>query len=245
MRRRMIVGNWKMHGSAAELAAFEALRDSLPEEGAEVVVCPPATLIAELAGRSGRIALGAQDCHWRPSGAHTGDVSAEMLAEAGARYVIVGHSERRDNHGEDDGLVGDKAAAAARAGLVPIVCVGERLFEREEGRHLDRLEESLSRSLPTGSDNLVVAYEPVWAIGTGKAPTPEQVAEVAGFLRDALGRVNPEGRRAARPVRILYGGSVTPDNCAALLAVEDIDGLLVGGASLRSETFLPIVESAR
>jgi triosephosphate isomerase (TIM) len=209
---------------------------------ADLLVCPPATLIAdfaERARRSERLAVGAQDCHPKASGAHTGDISAEMLADAGARAIIVGHSERRADHGETDVLVRQKAEAVWRAGLTAIVCVGETQHQRDGGQTLDICQGQLNVSLPDGarSDNLVVAYEPVWAIGTGLTPTTADVEQVHRFIRDLLiARFKGEGAR----IRILYGGSVKPSNARELMAVANVNGALVGGASLKAADFLAI-----
>jgi triosephosphate isomerase len=213
----------------------------------DLLVCPPATLLAVFAEKTGGILpgdhdvlwLGAQDCHPKASGAHTGDISAEMLADAGASFVIVGHSERRAEHGETDALVRQKAEAAWRAGLTSIVCVGETQAQRDAGQTLDICSGQLNGSLPDGAtaDNLVVAYEPVWAIGTGLTPTVEDVKQVHQFIRDKLiTRFKGEGAR----IRILYGGSVKPSNAAELMAVPHVNGALVGGASLKAADFLAI-----
>ncbi len=209
--------------------------------GVDLLVCPPATLIAALAmeAEGSPVRVGAQDCHAEPSGAFTGDIAAEMLADAGATAVIVGHSERRTVHRETDADVCAKARAAWRAGLVAIVCVGERQEERTHGATLEIVGRQIDGSLPEGAtaDNLVIAYEPVWAIGTGLTPTPADVKEVHGFIRSRL-----ECRYGvpSRAIRILYGGSVKPSNAAELMSVEDVDGALVGGASLKAEDFLGI-----
>ena len=208
----------------------------------DLLVCPPATLIAAFADKargSKTLKVGAQDCHPEPSGPHTGDISAEMLADAGASAVIVGHSERRADHGETDVLVRRKAEAVWRAGLVAIVCIGETQPQRDAGQTLDICRDQLNISLPdrARADNLVVAYEPVWAIGTGLTPTVKDVEQIHGFIRDLLiGRFNAEGAR----IRILYGGSVKPSNATELMAVENVNGALVGGASLKAADFLAI-----
>ena len=240
MRRRLIAGNWKMNGLRADglaLARGLAERAAASRPEAELLVCPPATLLAPVAGAlaGGRVALGGQDCHTDPSGAHTGDISAEMLADLGCRYVIVGHSERRANHGESDALVRRKAEAALRAGLVPIVCVGETETERMRGEQADIVKRQLAGSVPdaAGPQTAVIAYEPVWAIGTGRTATSQDVAEMHAHIRGLLG-----GRGAA--MRILYGGSVKAANAAELLALEDVDGALVGGASLKLGEFWSI-----
>lgn len=240
----LIAGNWKMNGlkaSAVELAAIAQGADGLGGK-VDLMVCPPATLLWSAAGVVGgsRVQLGGQDCHPAASGAHTGDISAEMLADAGATAVIVGHSERRTDHGETDAMVRNKALAAWRAGLVPIVCVGETEAERDRNETLDVLGRQLAGSLPdqgaTGA-NLVVAYEPVWAIGTGRVPTVADVEIIHGFIRKKLEeRFGLEGAA----IRILYGGSVKPSNAAELLAVRDVGGALVGGASLKAADFLAI-----
>jgi triosephosphate isomerase (TIM) len=247
--RPLIAGNWKMNGLKHSMAEFVAM---VADAGsaiarADLLVCPPATLLASFAENTRGIlpadqkalALGAQDCHPEPSGAHTGDLSAEMLADAGASFVIVGHSERRADHGETDALVRQKAEAAWRAGLTAIVCVGETRKHRDAGQTLHICGGQLSGSLPDGATaaNLVVAYEPVWAIGTGLTPTAEDIKQVHQFIRDKLiTRFKDEGAR----IRILYGGSVKPSNAAELMAVPNVNGALVGGASLKAADFLAI-----
>jgi len=243
--RALVAGNWKMNGlqgAAVELdALIEALSAGAPPK-ADVMICPPATLLADFAKRAaGRLLyIGAQDCHTAPSGAHTGDVSAEMLADAGAAAVIVGHSERRADHGETDALVRDKAKAAHRAGLTAIVCVGETEAQRKAGETLSVVAGQLSGSLPDDATarNTVIAYEPVWAIGTGLTPTRGDVAEVHTMIRGELEKLVGD---AGRAMRILYGGSVKPDNAAELMAVADVNGALVGGASLKARDFLGII----
>jgi triosephosphate isomerase len=237
--RQLIAGNWKMHGLAADLAEVDAVAAGAPDT-CDLLLCVPATLIARAAERlRGRgVAIGGQDCHAAPKGAHTGDVSAAMLADAGAAWVIVGHSERRQDHAETDDGVRAKAEAALAAGLRVIVCVGETLAQRDAGETLDVVRGQLA-SVPEGAtpENTAIAYEPVWAIGTGRTPTVEQVAEVHLALHEAL---------AARGAfRILYGGSVKPDNAAELLAVPHVGGALVGGASLKAKDFLAIAAAAR
>jgi triosephosphate isomerase len=245
-RRPLIAGNWKMNGLRASESELQALLRDLTEApaAADVVVCPPATLLSAFAMRASGlgVAIGGQDCHAAPSGAHTGDMSAEMLADAGASYVIVGHSERRADHGETDAAVRAKAAAAHRAGLIAVVCVGETLAERDAGRTLDVLGGQIDGSVPAGatSETLVVAYEPVWAIGTGRVPTLDQISEAHAFLRARLKTIVGDG--AAR-TRILYGGSVKPQNAAEILSITDVDGALVGGASLKAADFLGIVRA--
>ena len=242
--RPLIAGNWKMNGLRASMAEFEAMIAGAAAVAgkADLLVCPPATLLAAFADKaraSTTLAVGAQDCHPKASGAHTGDISAQMLADAGASAVIVGHSERRADHGETDALVRQKAEAAWRAGLVAIVCIGETQDHRDAGRTLEVCGSQLGGSLPDGatSANLVVAYEPVWAIGTGRTPTPADVEQVHGLIRDRLNqRFSGEGGR----IRILYGGSVKPSNAAELMAVANVNGALVGGASLKAADFLAI-----
>ena len=239
----LIAGNWKMNGLAAsEFELARIISGSKDFAGkAELMVCPPASLIAAFAGaaRGSSVLIGAQDCHAEPWGAHTGDISAEMLADAGARAVIVGHSERRADHHETDGQVRAKAQAAWRAGLIAIVCVGELRAEREAGKTLQIVGRQLEGSLPDGGSatNLVVAYEPVWAIGTGLTPTTADVAEVHAFIREGL---NKRFASQGGTVRILYGGSVKPDNAKQLLSVPNVNGALVGGASLKAADFLAI-----
>ena len=239
----LIAGNWKMNGLKASMAEFEAMLAGAKALAgkAGLLVCPPATLVAAFADKAkGReIAFGAQDCHPKASGAHTGDISAEMLADAGAKAIIVGHSERRADHGESDALVRRKAEAAWRAGLTAIVCIGETQAQRDGGQALHICGGQLNGSLPDGatSANLVVAYEPVWAIGTGLTPTTADVEQVHRFIRDTLtDRFKGEGAK----VRILYGGSVKPSNAAELMAVANVNGALVGGASLKAADFLAI-----
>ncbi len=243
--RPLIAGNWKMNGLRASLTEFEAMLAGAAAVAAkaDLLVCPPATLIAIFAekarGGARTIALGAQDCHPEASGAHTGDLSAEMLADAGATAIIVGHSERRADHGDSDALVRSKAEAAWRAGLTAIVCIGETREQRDRGQTLDICGGQLAGSLPERAiaANLVVAYEPVWAIGTGLTPTVKDVQQVHRFIRDSLVfRFNGEGAR----IRILYGGSVKPSNAAELMAVANVNGALVGGASLKAVDFLAI-----
>jgi triosephosphate isomerase (TIM) len=245
-RRPLVAGNWKMNGlkgSVAELGKMIAGAGALARR-ADLMICPPATLLMGFveAARGGAIAIGAQDCHPQPSGAYTGDISAEMLADLGATAVIVGHSERRTGHGETDALVRQKAEAAWRAGLTAILCVGETKDERTAGRALDVVGTQLAGSIPDGARaaTLVIAYEPVWAIGTGLTPTVADIAEVHGFIRATL--TTRFAAEAAR-MRILYGGSVKPANATQLLAVANVDGALVGGASLRAEEFLGIAKA--
>lgn len=247
-RRPLIVGNWKMNGLKADaLALAKGVATGVKEAGwndREVLVCPPATLVAAVAdaAKGSGLLVGGQNCHAKASGAHTGDISAEMLKDAGASHVIVGHSERRADCGETDAIVRTKAEAAWRAGLLPIVCIGETLAEREAGKTLSVLESQLKGSVPAGSTaaTLVVAYEPVWAIGTGKTPTTPEVAAAHAHIRKVLGGLMAD----AAAVRLLYGGSVKGSNAAELLAAGDVDGALVGGASLNAAEFLAIAKAA-
>jgi triosephosphate isomerase (TIM) len=239
-RRPLLAGNWKMHGLLASIGELKAVIAGAPAvPNVELMICPPATLIASFAdaARGSPVLIGGQDCHALPSGAYTGDISAEMLKDAGAVAVIVGHSERRHYHGETDADVRAKALAAQRAGIVAIVCVGESRAERVAGRALDIVGAQLEGSLSDDSAGCVIAYEPVWAIGTGLTPTPRDVEEMHGSIRQSLAL---RFGHAAEAIRILYGGSVTPKNCSTLLAAENVDGALVGGASLKAAEFLAI-----
>lgn len=243
----LVAGNWKMNGLKADLAiAAEIARDNDAglRRAVDLAICPPATLLYALSASliGARIATGGQDCSTQASGAYTGEVSAAMLADAGASYVIVGHSERRTLHGESNAAVKAKAEAALAAGLTPIVCVGETREEREAGRALAVVKKQLRGSVPEGAAaSLVVAYEPVWAIGTGLTPTAADVAEMHAAIRAELGRIL--GKADAAGVRLLYGGSVKPGNAAELMNVADVDGALVGGASLKAADFLAIARA--
>ncbi|MEM9637084.1 MAG: triose-phosphate isomerase [Pseudomonadota bacterium] len=244
MRRKLAAGNWKMNGSIPALDMIGALRLKHPECPCDVLLCPPAPLLTHaLQNTAGSpIFIGAQDCHAEEKGAFTGDHAAAMIAEIGATYVIVGHSERREGYGETDAQVAAKARAAQAAGLTAIVCIGESLQQREAGEALGVIKAQLAGSVPDGSsgETLVVAYEPIWAIGTGKIPTMDQIAEVHALMRSELqARFGDE----ADSIRLLYGGSVKPDNAAEIFALNDVDGALVGGASLRAEDFSPIIEA--
>ncbi|WP_114964294.1 triose-phosphate isomerase [Alkalilacustris brevis] len=245
MRRKLIAGNWKMHGLADRLAEAEKLSEAYPDPACEVVLCPPATLISRMweVLLGGGIRVGAQDCHPAEAGAHTGDISAAMLADAGASHVIVGHSERRADHHETDALIAAKLHAAHGAGLVAILCLGETGAERDAGAARDVVTRQLEAALPAGAraKDTVIAYEPVWAIGSGRTPTPAQIAEVHGTLRAALQRLVPD---QADGMRLLYGGSVKPANAAEILAITDVDGALVGGASLDAVDFSAIIAAA-
>jgi triosephosphate isomerase (TIM) len=241
-RRPLVAGNWKMNGlksSAAELDKLVKAADGLAR--LDLMVCPPATLVAQFATRAhgSKLLIGGQDCHPEPSGPCTGDIAAEMLADAGATAVIVGHSERRTCYIEDDAMIRRKALAAWRAKLTAIVCIGETEGEREARRTLDVVGRQLEGSLPDGATaaNLVIAYEPVWAIGTGRTPTPADVVEVHGFIRE---RLTARFGAAGEGLRVLYGGSVKPSNAKELLTLANVDGALVGGASLKADDFLGI-----
>lgn len=240
--RKLAAGNWKMNGSMASLSEVSALLAAHPAPGCDMLLCPPATLISAMAARAGgtALAVGGQDCHARPSGAHTGDISAAMLADAGASHVILGHSERRGDHGETDADVHAKTEAAWAAGLVAVVCVGETEAERDAGQTLKVVARQLAASLPDGAtaENTVIAYEPVWAIGTGRTPTLSEIAEVHRTIR---GRLTARFGDAAAGMRLLYGGSVKPSNAAQIFALDDVNGALVGGASLKASDFGAIV----
>ncbi|MCB1547050.1 MAG: triose-phosphate isomerase [Hyphomicrobiaceae bacterium] len=246
--RALVAGNWKMNGLAGARSVAEAVAQGVAggDPGADLLICPPATLIAPLAQacQGTRVAIGGQDCHPLASGAHTGDVAAEMLKDAGASMVIVGHSERRSDHGETSAEVCRKAEAAHRAGLAAIVCIGETEGERRAGLTLAVVTRQLAASLPAGTtaDNTIVAYEPVWAIGSGLTPTAGDVAEVHAHLRQALTQRWPAH---GGQIRLLYGGSVKPQNARELMAVANVNGALVGGASLKAEDFLGIVAAYR
>jgi triosephosphate isomerase len=233
---KLAAGNWKMNGLSKHLSEAKILAAAHPAPGVEIVLCPPATLLAPMAQtvRGGAVQLGGQDCHAADKGAHTGDISAAMLFDAGAGFVILGHSERRADHGETSQQVAAKAEAAWDVGLVTILCVGETEAQRDAGETLAVIGAQLAGSLPEGAnaDNTVIAYEPVWAIGTGRTPTDDQIAEVHAFLRDAA----PDPA-----IRLLYGGSVNPANAATIFAIANVDGALVGGASLKASDFSRIV----
>jgi len=241
--RKLVAGNWKMNGSQAALAELDAIAAaSRAQPSVDVAVCPPFTLIAAAVARA-QLTIGAQDCHGEASGAHTGCISAGMLVEAGASLVIVGHSERRADQHETDAEVQAKAAAAITAGLIAVVCVGETEAERDAGSAVAVVAAQLDGSIPRHGSGatLVVAYEPVWAIGTGRTPSTDDVAEMHAAIRAKLmALLGGEGAR----VRILYGGSVKPDNARQLLSIADVDGALVGGASLTAAQFVPIIEGA-
>ncbi len=243
MRKKLAAGNWKMNGLKANLAEVTALTAAHGAPGVDILLCPPATLVAPMAAAAQGTALatGGQDCHAAASGAHTGDISAAMLADAGATHVILGHSERRQDHDEHNEDVRAKANAALEAGLTCVICVGESEAERDASNTLDIIGGQLSGSIPDGvtGHSLVVAYEPIWAIGTGRTPTLDQIGEVHDFIRMRLER--RFGAGVGRSTRILYGGSVKPSNAAEIFAVSNVDGALVGGASLKASDFSAII----
>jgi triosephosphate isomerase len=247
-RRPLIAGNWKMNGLAADAVKLaKAIAEGAVNAhwtDRDLLICPPATLVAAIAQavNGTRISVGGQNCHAKASGAHTGDISAEMLRDAGASHVLVGHSERRTDCGETDAIVRAKAEAGWGGGLLPVVCIGETLAEREAGKTMGVLETQLKGSIPAGATaaKLIVAYEPVWAIGTGKTPTVAEVAAAHGHIRKVLGGLIPD----ADAIQLLYGGSVKGSNAAELLAAGDVDGALVGGAALNAQEFLAIAKAA-
>lgn len=244
-RRPLIAGNWKMNGGPIDLPVIQAMGAALSPLAGRIdsLICPPFTLLAAASALlPAEVGLGAQDCHAEPSGAHTGCISAAMLKAAGARAVIIGHSERRADQGETDAMICAKAEAAALEGLAPIICVGETLAERRAGRAEEVVAAQIAQSTPESAPaGLVLAYEPVWAIGSGLTPSLEEIAAIHAVAREALGR-RCGGAVAAR-TRILYGGSVKPGNAAPILALEGVDGALVGGASLKLDSFLAIVRA--
>ena len=245
--RSLVAGNWKMNGLAAALPELAALKDGLASRtpACDVLVCPPATLLARAAAAAaGAFAVGGQDCHAKPCGAFTGDVAAEMLKDCGADFVIVGHSERRQYHGESDADVAAKAEAAWRAGLKAIICIGETAAQREAGAHTDICGSQIDGSVPPGATarNTVIAYEPVWAIGTGKTPTAGDIVAMHAHIRASLVARLGEG---AREMPILYGGSVNPSNAAEILGLPEVGGALVGGASLKAADFLAIIQAVK
>ena len=245
-RRALIAGNWKMNMLRAEGEALAAALTSgiKPGASADLLVCPPATLLAPVSAvlADSSVALGAQDCHMNEAGAHTGDISAAMIKDLGATYVIVGHSERRADHAESDVIVRAKAAAVLTAGLTPIICVGETEAERDAGQAETIVGKQIRGSVPEAAaeDTIVIAYEPVWAIGTGRTPTIDDIAAMHAHMRQVAGSV----LGGADKLRLLYGGSVKPGNAVEILALEDVDGALVGGASLKAEDFLAIAAAA-
>ncbi|MGR3641073.1 triose-phosphate isomerase [Alterinioella nitratireducens] len=245
MPRKLAAGNWKMNGCSPDLTEARRLREACPDPSAGVLICPPATLLSRLSDllQDSPIATGGQDCHANGNGAHTGDIAAGMLADAGAAFVILGHSERRTDHAESNDTVRAKAEAAIAAGLTTIICVGETKAEREAGDTLKVIAAQLAGSLPDGvtAENTVIAYEPVWAIGTGLVPTIDEIDETHEFIRTHLdARFESD---TGEEISLLYGGSVKGSNAAEIFAVEDVNGALVGGASLKCDDFLPIIRA--
>jgi triosephosphate isomerase len=248
-RKMLIAGNWKMNGLTADgvaLATEIKAAVKAKKRSCEFLVCPPFTLLTSVkkALKGCRVALGAQDCHFNEKGAHTGDVSPLMLVDAGCSYVILGHSERRADHGESNELVCKKAEAANKAGLKTVICIGETLEQRDNGQTVAVCSEQVLGSVPASATaaDTVIAYEPVWAIGTGKTPTAEDVEEVHAAVRKVLAK--KLGRKEANRMRILYGGSVKPSNAKEFLSLPDVDGALIGGASLKSADFIAIADNA-
>lgn len=243
--RALVAGNWKMNGLKASSSEITHLNDLISTSGAncDVLICPPFTLISTLVAIGAKnVPIGAQDCHMNVSGAHTGDVSAQMIKELGCDYIIVGHSERRADHGESNDIVKAKAAAAQDAGTTAIICVGETIAEREAGKTIDVVSDQVKGSIPStaSAENTIIAYEPVWAIGTGKVPTADDVKEVHKAIRALLvARFGDSGNQ----IRILYGGSVKASNAEELMAVPNVNGALVGGASLKAEDFYGIISA--
>jgi len=240
--RKLAAGNWKMNGTRASLSEVKAINAELDDTDPAVVICPPVSLLIPACDIGGKIGIGAQDCHMASSGAHTGDISANQIADTGATYVIIGHSERRTDHGETSDMIKAKAQAALKAGLIAIVCIGETLAEREAGETLNVLGQQMSGSIPDGatSQNTVIAYEPVWAIGTGLVPTLDQIDEAHRFMRAEL--LTTLGADAQN-ISLLYGGSVKGSNADDIFSVADVDGALVGGASLSAHDFVPIIKA--
>lgn len=243
MLRKLAAGNWKMNGTSTDLDEITALAQSHPAPTVDLLICPPATLLhrAVNAASGSAITIGGQDCHSETSGAHTGDNSAMQLVDAGAKAVILGHSERREDHGESSELICAKAQSAQSAGLTTVICVGESLAQREAGETLPHIGAQLATSIPKNATDatLVIAYEPIWAIGTGRIPSLEQIGEVHDFIRAQM--IDRFGTDIGMGIRLLYGGSVKPDNAADIFAVSNVDGALVGGASLTAAQFSPII----
>ena len=245
MRRKIAAGNWKMNGTRTSLDALQSLAQTHGNTKVTVVLCPPAQLLfpAVKITQDTEISIGSQDCHVQKSGAHTGDISAPMIADTGASYVIVGHSERRETYAEQNDDIRAKAQATRDAGLTAILCIGESLTEREANNTLNVIGDQLAGSVPDGAtpQTLIIAYEPIWAIGTGKVPTIKQIAEVHDFIRSKLNeRFGPE---IGNGISLLYGGSVKASNATEIFAVENVDGALVGGASLKATDFAPIIDA--
>lgn len=245
MRRKIAAGNWKMNGIRSDLDELQTLTQTHGDSTVAVILCPPAPLLfpACKIAQGSNVAIGAQDCHTNATGAHTGDIAAPMIADTGATYVIVGHSERRETYGESDSDVRNKANAAKAAGLIAILCIGESLDVREANKTLDIIGAQLAGSLPDDAhgESLVIAYEPIWAIGTGKVPTLDQIIEVHDFIRAEL--TARFGTDTANGISLLYGGSVKASNAAEIFTAENVDGALVGGASLKAADFGPIIDA--
>lgn len=243
MPRKLAAGNWKMNGVQASLGEIRTLAEAHAGSEIDILICPPATLVAQAADLQGNIQIGGQDCHSSKSGAHTGDTSADMLKDCGAGYVIVGHSERRTDHGETNKQIHDKALAAWYADLIAVICIGETLEERESGETNQVLAKQLAGSVPEGAlaANTVVAYEPVWAIGTGKIPSFEEISQAHSFIRGFLASQNETTE--AHGMSLLYGGSVKPSNATEIFALNNVDGALVGGASLKASDFSAIISA--
>ncbi|MBU2943827.1 triose-phosphate isomerase [Shimia thalassica] len=243
MRRKLAAGNWKMNGLTDALSELKALAQAPSPNQTDRMICPPATLVSGAAQIAGDIHIGGQDCHSNASGAHTGDISASMLSDAGATAVIVGHSERRQDHGETDADIRNKTLAAWQSDLTAVICLGESLQQRENGDTLSVVASQLEGSTPDGATgaNTVVAYEPIWAIGTGLVPSLEQIGEVHDALRAQL--VERFGEAEGNAIRLLYGGSVKPGNASEIFAVSNVDGALVGGASLKANDFQAIIDA--
>ena len=239
MPRKIAAGNWKMNGTEAELSALVSIAAAADEVSCTTILCPPATLLKAAAQNSGSLAIGGQNCHHEITGAHTGDVSAQMLADVGAQYVIVGHSERRSGYAESDALVQAKAQAALSAQITPIICIGESLEQRESGEAISVVSTQLSASLPAEAQ-IIVAYEPIWSIGTGLVPTVALITQVHDALRALLVQTYST---LGNDISILYGGSVKAGNASEIFAVANVNGALVGGASLKSADFVPIMQA--
>ena len=238
MPQKIAAGNWKMNGTQANLAEIQTIAEAAQDIHSLAIICPPAHLLHSAASLPGPLAIGGQNCHHAPSGAFTGDISAEQLADCGASYVILGHSERREGYGESDNLVRDKARAALNSGLTPIICLGESQEQRVGGRAIEVVLAQLTGSLPDDAE-VIIAYEPIWAIGTGLVPNVAEIAEVHDALRAQLHAIFAKGQ----DISILYGGSVKPSNAQEIFAITNVNGALVGGASLKAEDFLPIMRS--
>ena len=238
MPQKIAAGNWKMNGTQANLAEIQTIAEAAQDIHSLAIICPPAHLLHSAASLPGPLAIGGQNCHHAPSGAFTGDISAEQLADCGASYVILGHSERREGYSESDSLVRDKARAALNSGLTPIICLGESQEQRVGGRAIEVVLAQLTGSLPDDAQ-VIIAYEPIWAIGTGLVPSVAEIAEVHDALRAQLHAIFAKGQ----DISILYGGSVKPSNAQEIFAITNVNGALVGGASLKAEDFLPIMRS--